>query len=303
MGTCTMHFNRIVGNAPSDSAIFNGGMNMDASLNWWGSNNNPSSQVTGTVTFGPWLVLTITPGQNPVVGGKVPVTVDLQHDSDKVHHDPSEGHVPDGTSTTFSTDLGSLNPITVYLVNGNATTTFTANSVGLANINAVLDNQTVTTQLDITKASTTVVVKEVTTTVGKPVIITAILTDENGNLLSGKKVTFTINDKTYTATTDDYGVATLNYTPLNAGNYSITANFTGDADYINCNATSSLNVIKSNPINPVNPNYDSNGVHHGNSSTVHAANVVDMQKTGLPLNYLILAVLMVLSGLIVPKRK
>jgi hypothetical protein len=34
-----------------------------------------------------------------------------------------------------------------------------------------------------------------------------------------------------------------------------------------------------------------------------AGKTIGMQKTGLPINYLILAVLLVISGLLVPKRK
>jgi hypothetical protein len=57
------------------------------------------------------------------------------------------------------------------------------------------------------------------------------------------------------------------------------------------------------------PNHDSNGNESSNGTynTVNAAGktteTIGLQKTGMPLNYLLLAVLMVLSGLVAPKRK
>lgn len=40
-----------------------------------------------------------------------------------------------------------------------------------------------------------------------------------------------------------------------------------------------------------------------NNSTVNAADTISMQNTGIPLNYLIMAMLLVIGGLIIPKRK
>jgi len=57
------------------------------------------------------------------------------------------------------------------------------------------------------------------------------------------------------------------------------------------------------------PNHDSigNESSNGTYNTVNAAGkiteTIGLQKTGMPLNYLLLAVLMVLSGLVAPKRK
>ena len=57
-GDANINFSRIIGNsAINGSAIFNSGNLMDASLNWWGSNIDPSSNVYGNVTVTPWLIL------------------------------------------------------------------------------------------------------------------------------------------------------------------------------------------------------------------------------------------------------
>jgi predicted outer membrane repeat protein len=80
------------------------------------------------------------------------------------------------------------------------------------------------------------------------------------------------------------------------GTYEITP----DIDSLTYNSGSSDGItinVQSLPRND-NPNISGNC----GSSTVKAASTISMQKTGVPLNYLILAIFLVLSGL-VPKRK
>ena len=217
-GDITAHFNRFINNsAVAGSAIFNDESgeettgSVDAMYNWWGSNKDPSSEFSGPVAYGPWLVLTINSNSDKTVpGGKVTVTADLQHDSNGVYHDPSEGHVMDGTLASFSADRGSLSPITVKFVNGSAVTVFTAKVLGSASVNATLDNETVTTQI----------------TVNQP-----------------------------------------------------------------------------KPVKPDSGSGDNSSSTAAGVNKVHAADVISMQKTGLPLNYLILAILAVFSGFVMPRRK
>jgi len=57
----------------------------------------------------------------------------------------------------------------------------------------------------------------------------------NGNGLSNKTINFNINGTNYTSntnvTTDSDGIAVFNYTPPHAGNYMVSAVFSGDVDY------------------------------------------------------------------------
>ena len=55
-GTSEIHFNSITGNTGTDLYSYSGTLN--AQNNWWGTNNNPSSKVTGNVNITTWLVLT-----------------------------------------------------------------------------------------------------------------------------------------------------------------------------------------------------------------------------------------------------
>ena len=80
------------------------------------------------------------------------------------------------------------------------------------------------------------------------------------------------------------------------GTYKITPNITSDTYNLN---SGDYGIITFN----IQPNNSNSGDGTG-TNTVNAASktTIGLQKTGLPLNYLILAILMVLSGLI-PKRK
>ena len=61
--------------------------------------------------------------------------------------------------------------------------------------------------------------------------LTATLKDANGNVLANKKVTFTVNGKTYTATTNAKGVATVKLALTAAKTYTVTIKFAGDNVY------------------------------------------------------------------------
>ena len=60
---------------------------------------------------------------------------------------------------------------------------------------------------------------------------TATLKDANGNILANKKVTFTVNGKTYTANTNAKGVATVKLALTAAKTYTVTIKFAGDSVY------------------------------------------------------------------------
>ncbi len=61
--------------------------------------------------------------------------------------------------------------------------------------------------------------------------LTATLKDANGKAIAGKKVTFTVNGKTYTATTNANGVATVKLALKAAKTYTVSIKFAGDNVY------------------------------------------------------------------------
>jgi predicted outer membrane repeat protein len=234
-GTTNVHYSSFVNNtAPSGSTIYLGTGTVNAEYNWWGSNNSPSSQVYGNVDYSKWLYMTVTMGTTNIVNGStVTVTVNFNNISDGTtvtSIDPSNGTIPDGTVVTFTSGLGTFSPVTVSTVNGTATTTFTATTVGNGTVNATAGNQTVSTDV-IVRLASNIVAGNVTTLNGDTVNLTATLTDGNGIGLSGETVTFIVNGTSYNVTTDSNGVANLIYTTSKAGVYNVIASFAGDSVY------------------------------------------------------------------------
>ena len=65
------------------------------------------------------------------------------------------------------------------------------------------------------------------------------LSDENGNALKNTKVTFTLLKNTYTKTTNDKGIASLQLN-LNDGSYNITTKFAGNSNYKSSSITTQI---------------------------------------------------------------
>jgi uncharacterized repeat protein (TIGR01451 family) len=142
-GSSNIYFNRIIGTnnviaSPSGSVIANN--------NWWDSNSNPSSKLSGNVIASNWIVLTVTSSKNNVtVGGTSTITANLIYDNTGAYLDPSLGHVFDGIDITFKvTDsiLGIVNPKVVLTVNGSASTIFTGVNNGVSTVSVSQDDET-----------------------------------------------------------------------------------------------------------------------------------------------------------------
>lgn len=89
---------------------------------------------------------------------------------------------------------------------------------------------TATITIDPIKTSLTASAKTYLAT-AKTKSFTATLKDAKGNILANKKVTFTVNGKTYTANTNAKGVATVKLALTAAKTYTVTIKFAGDSVY------------------------------------------------------------------------
>ncbi|WP_223791937.1 Ig-like domain-containing protein [Methanobacterium spitsbergense] len=160
--TLNVSFCRIIGNTPYD--IYSSGGSCDVDYNWWGTNyvgSNPvtAERVVGT-TVSKWLVLTTTSDPNTINTGETSnITADLLHDQDGVYQDPAGGHVPDGIVVNFASDaLGTVNPLTGTMINGEASTIFTAGlNPGISAVTSTVDAETVNTDVTINSAAPPVV--------------------------------------------------------------------------------------------------------------------------------------------------
>jgi len=167
--SANVEFNRIVGN--SKYGLYTGGNETaHATNNWWGTNNpvissNSGSDIYiagGTVTYNPWLVLTVSPTSYKVSGGKTyeaTITADLNHNSNGGYLSTLI-HVPDGIPVNFASNNGSAVTSTGYTVKGEASATLVLNpnlQSGLTNVNATVDGQSNSTLVDrIAKAVITI---------------------------------------------------------------------------------------------------------------------------------------------------
>ncbi|MEN6554225.1 MAG: chitobiase/beta-hexosaminidase C-terminal domain-containing protein, partial [Methanobacterium sp.] len=247
-GNSRVNFNSITGNSPNNSEIYSGYGTLDATLNWWGLNTNPSVYVgadVGKVNVDPWLILNITASPTSIIAGNnSTVTADLQHDSNGIYHDPVGGQVPDGIPVSFTATNGNIGTESTILINGLATTLFTSKKVGTTNINAKAGGQVVSTQVTVNPISTTVAVDPVHNIAGKNVTLMAHVTDCYGNPVDEGQVDFTVNGITVNADVTD-GIATLNWTipsVWTVNSYDISVKYIETDEYAQSSGKGTLTV-------------------------------------------------------------
>ncbi len=151
--TATAAFNRIVGNVDMGIGSVSVGAVMTEN-NWFGCNAGPGAVgcdlATGTQDYDPWLTLTITAVPAILVTGQTSaITAAVVVNSDGV--DTSGlGFILDGTEIALSGTLGTVAPATVGTLGGVVGSVYTAGaSLGMGSATAVLDNQSVTTPIEI----------------------------------------------------------------------------------------------------------------------------------------------------------
>jgi Right handed beta helix region/RTX calcium-binding nonapeptide repeat (4 copies) len=157
-GPIDVHFNRIAGN---EVGLFVSDFHfVDAENNWWGCNEGPEdadcdpiSFDIAEVLFDPWLTLSAAADPESISAGGATsqVMADLLTNSDG---ETMVGDFPDGTQIDFATDLGTVDPPFDLTQGAVAQTTLTSGEeTGTANVDSTLDNETVTTEVEITEES------------------------------------------------------------------------------------------------------------------------------------------------------
>jgi uncharacterized repeat protein (TIGR01451 family) len=290
---------------------------------------------SGSVNATSWVILTVNATINSITPSRTPTIIaDLNHinGGDLL----TGGQIPDGIPVTFSSTLGFVNPVSAVTIGGQATTVFkTSCFFGIASVNAITDNESVSTNITVNinintgngtstvNPSANLYIKTTTSnqnpTTGEIFTLTYKLGNNGPDEAKNVTITFQLPEglnfvnihvdsgkciynettRTVTWTIDSVPVGDpyLYLTVQAAGDetYNIAPNI--NSDTYNTNTGDNGNITIN--VQPNNNNGNSN-----NENTVKAASktTIGLQDTGLPLNYLILAVLMVLSGL-VPNRK
>ncbi len=92
-------------------------------------------------------------------------------------------------------------------------------------------SQMVANTLTVNKKDSVLTVKNITYKSTATKKLSATFKDKKGHLIKNKKVTFTVNGKSYTATTNSKGVATVKISLTKKGTYTYKAKFAGDNTY------------------------------------------------------------------------
>ena len=217
-----VHFNRIIGNSPSNSQIVAESGTVNAQNNWWGTNDNPTIKVSGNVVYSPWIVLTITSDPAKVnTDDTSQVTTDLAHNSDN-QDTSSQGHVPDGIPIQYFADLGAIGN-TGTIVNGRATTTFQAGTTnGQATVQAKVDDQIVSTTITVGNTNQAPILSPIEDKIvdeGQKLQFTISGSDPDGdpltysasNLPSGAQLNSTTGEFFWTPTYEQAGTYTVTF--------------------------------------------------------------------------------------------
>lgn len=160
--TDTISFSRFYQNTASANgpAVYAWSASVDAANTWWGSNNNPSSQVYGPVTTSPWLVLNASVSSSSITTAQTTtVRMNLTNASDGTTiTDTASGgtFVPNTVPVAFSLSgvSGSLSPVDGNTSAGANTTRFAPSTNGMATITVTVDSQSVTVPVTVTLAAT-----------------------------------------------------------------------------------------------------------------------------------------------------
>ena len=151
-GSGTISFSRLVNNENVGRAVV-ANTPMAATNNWWGSNSNPSSKVSGA-SSAPWLMLSAAavPSSISRTGTSI-IRANLTCGSDGICHDPAAGHVPDFIPVMFSrVGSGTVSPVSACTDYGSAQATFTPVSSGTTTITSAVDGQRVNADVVVTPA-------------------------------------------------------------------------------------------------------------------------------------------------------
>lgn len=169
-------------------------------------------------------------------------TVNLTATLDDEKDNPLNGKIVTfnvgGVDYNRTTDTNGVATLSYPISEAAGVYTVTASFAG--DDNYILSSNTGT--LTVNTIKTTLTVNNITSYNGKSVNLTATLEDENGNPLSGKTVTFTVNGTDYTAVTDINGIAALNYKLTPAGVYNINVSFVNGTVYANSTGNGTLTV-------------------------------------------------------------
>ena len=144
----------------------------------------------------------------------------------------------DGKNYTRTTNNNGIASLPIKLELGNYTVKYSLNKESKVNAKSAI------TPIEVKLRSDSMLTwKSGSSFSGSPQTFKVLLTDLNGNAISGQTIKVIINSKTYTGTTASNGIATIKATAP-VGKYDVTVKFDGNNEYLP-NSTS-LETLRSN---------------------------------------------------------
>ena len=327
----TMNFCRIVDNTPQAFSMdINTAYPISVLLqnNWWGSNANPVNQIAGAnsekIAYSPWLILSVNAVPTSIYNGETStITANLIKNYPNGEDTSTYGmYVPDGTPVKFQTNAGTVNPSSSVTTKGVSSTIFTANFSGTDTIDTIVDHQSVTVTLQVSPLADVELIKVAPDNIIKGQQFTATVTAINNGPDRATNVVFNNpippQFKFISASTDK---GTWFYDPTttifmwNIGNLEVggTAHLYLTLKALQVGTYHIPSTVTTTTYDPNTENHntpliiqvtapDNNG-NEVNKNLVQAGTTIEMQKTGIPVAGLILAILVLLGGLASSKRK
>ena len=241
-GPSEVHYCVFVNNTATydanDIFVYNGDLN--ASENWWGSNQKPLNDrvhvFIGKLTLDNWVIMSLDYKDNTIVS-----SLDTLLDDNKLIH--RFNHTLPSRNVVFSTDEGILNPMNSTLVDNYAYSRLLKNTTSDFNVYARIDNQNLS--LTVYNNSTQLLVKNMTV-YGKDNPFDITLININGHRISNQLLNVIVyRDNavydTFLLTTDSKGETSFNI-EYPVGNYRIDVYYNGNGYFDKTDATSLLNI-------------------------------------------------------------
>ncbi|WP_406536924.1 hypothetical protein [Methanobrevibacter sp.] len=217
--------------------VYKGDLN--ASSNWWGSNQNPGKRVhvfIGTLTLDDWVIMDLEYDNGTVIAS-------LDKLLDTNENIKVFNYTLPSRFAVFSSDAGELNPKSADLVDNYAYSRLLKDTSDDFNVYATIDNQKL--NLTVYNDSTDILIRNATF-YGKDNPFDITLININGHKISSQVLNVAVYKgsvlyDTFTLTTDDKGSASFNIDyPI--GEYKINVYYAGNGYFAKANSTVTVKI-------------------------------------------------------------
>ncbi|WP_296791369.1 Ig-like domain-containing protein [uncultured Methanobrevibacter sp.] len=221
----------------NDLFLYSG--NLDASSNWWGSNQKPDTSriqvFIGNLTIDNWVIMGLDATHD-----KITATLDTLLDNNRNYHKLNQ--ILPSREVSFSSTGALISPDNLKLSNNAAQAIMLKNTSNDFNVYAQIDNQIMS--LTVYNNSTQIIIKN-QTFYGKDNLFNITLININGHKISNQDLNIQIKSEgnvidAYTLSTDVNGETQININyPI--GSYEITVTYPGNGYF---ESTSNRAIIK-----------------------------------------------------------